>query len=136
MALNPSTSVASRDLALNAAFDVLNSGKAGGFDGTQPTNANTAIGAQVKLFECALSATAFAASSSASKAANSITADSSPDATGTLAWCSFYASSRATTGTHDCSAGTSGANINFNTLSIVSAVGSVSITSFTVTQAT
>jgi hypothetical protein len=132
MALNPKTAVASRNLALDAAFDILNSGKFRGYDSTQPTDADTALGAQVLLFDCALNATAFAAAGSGSKAANAITNDSSADATGTLTWCSLLNSSNVRK--MDMSAGTSGANANFNTVSIVAA-GTVSITSCTVTQA-
>lgn len=134
MALNPKTSVASRNLALNAAFDVLNGG---GFlriyDGTQPTDADTAIGAQVKLAELALSTTAFAAASGASKAASAITADSSADATGTATWATLVKSD-GTTRVMDMSVGTSGANLNLNSVAI-SAGANVSVSSLTISQA-
>lgn len=133
MALNPSTTVASRNLALNAAFDVLNSGFLDIYDGTQPASADTAITSQVKLAHLTLSATAFAAASSASKTANTITADSSADATGTATWYRLY-QSNGTTAVMDGSVGTSGANLNLNTVSIV-AGASVAVSSFTVTQA-
>ena len=54
MALNPKTGIASRNLALNAAFDILNNGKLIIFDGSQPTDADTALGAQVDLADLAV----------------------------------------------------------------------------------
>lgn len=134
MALNAQTSIASRNLALDAAFDILNSGKLQVYDSTQPTNANTALGAQVKLADLSLNATAFAAAASASKSANSITQDSSADATGTATWGTLVASSRATTGTLDFSVGTSGANMNLNSVAISSGA-IVACSAFTITQA-
>lgn len=132
-ALNPKTRGASRDAALDAAFPAaLNSGLLRGYDGTQPTDADTALGAQVKLFECTLNATAFAASSSQSKAANAITADSSADASGTCTWGTITTSG----GTRyiDFSVGTSGANLNLNSVAISSGAN-VSCSAFTLTQA-
>ncbi len=132
-ALNPKTTSARRDAALDAAFGSgLNSGFLRGYDGTQPTDADTALGAQVKLFECTLNATAFAASSGGSKAANAITADSAADATGTCTWGTIVTS--AGTRYMDFSAGTAGCNLNLNTASIVTGA-QVTISSFTVTQA-
>src|SRR5437868_12350871 len=115
MALNPKTSVASRNLALNAAFDVLNNGFLDIYDGTQPTDADTAIGSQVKLAHLSLAATAFGAASSASKAAGTITSDSSADATGTATWFRLWKSD-GTTAVMDGSVGTSGANLNLNSV--------------------
>ncbi len=134
MALNPKTSLASRALALNAAFDILNSGSLKIYDGTQPTDADTALGAQVDLADLALSATAFAAASAGSKVANSITQDSAANASSTATWATLVASSRATTGTIDMSVGTSGANLNLNSVAISSGAA-VSCSSLTITQA-
>lgn len=132
MALSPKTAVASRNLALDAAFDVLNSGKLRIYDGTQPSDADTALGAQVLLADLALGSTAFAAASSGSKAANSITQDSSADATGTATWGSLLNSSNVRK--LDYSVGTSGANLNLNSVAISSGAA-VSVSSFTITQA-
>jgi hypothetical protein len=134
MALNPKTGVASRNLALNAAFDILNSGKLRIYDSTQPTDADTALGAQVLLADLTFGSTAFAAAASGSKAANSITQDSSADATGIATWGTLVASTRATVGTLDFSVGTSGANLNMNSVAISSGAA-VSCSSFTITQA-
>jgi|SRR6478609_3752000 len=134
MALNPKTGIASRNLALNAAFDILNSGKFRIYDSTQPTDADTALGAQVLLADLTLNATAFAAAASASKSANSITQDSSADASGTATWATLVASSRATTGTMDMSAGTATVNLVLNSAAISSGAA-VSCSSLTITQA-
>ena len=136
MALNPKTAVARRNAALDAAFDVLNSGRLGIFDGTQPTDADTALGAQVLLAELTLGATAFAAAAAGSKSANSITQDSSANATGTATWASLYPSARTTTGTMDMSAGVSGStpNLVLNSAAISSGAA-VSCSSLAITQA-
>jgi hypothetical protein len=134
VALNPKTAVAARNLALDAAFDTLNGDLFGVFDGTQPTDADTALGAQNLLAELTMNATAFGAAAAGSKAANAITQDSSADATGTAAWASLYATARTTVGTMDMSAGTSGANLNLNSTSISSGAA-VSCSSLTITQA-
>ena len=132
MALNPKTAVARRNAALDAAFDALDSGKLRGYDSTQPTDADTALGAQVVLFDCALGADSFAAASAGSKAANAISNDASADATGTLTWCSLLTSGN--TRLFDGSAGTGTVNLVMNTASIVAAAV-VSISSWTFTQA-
>ncbi len=136
MALNPKTAVASRNLALNAAFDPLNGGFLRIYDGTQPTDADTALGAQVLLAELTLNATAFAAASAGAKAANAITSDSSANATGTATWASLVKSGgvRATDTVMDMSVGTSGANLNLNSVAI-SAGAAVAVTSLSVSQA-
>ncbi len=134
MALNPKTSLASRALALNAAFDILNAGKFIVYDGTQPTDADTPLGVQQDLADLTLSGTAFAAASAGSKVANAITQDSSANATATATWATLVVTSRTTTGTMDMSVGTSGANLNMNSTSIVSGAA-VSCSSLTITQA-
>lgn len=132
-ALSPKTRGASRDAALDAAFPAaLNSGFLRIYDSTQPTDADTALGAQVLLAELTLNATAFAASSSQSKAANAITADSSANATGTATWGTITTS--AGTRYIDFSAGTATVNLTLNTASIVSGAN-VSCSAFTITQA-
>lgn len=136
MALNPKTAVASRNLALNAAFDPLNGGFLRIYDGVQPADADAALSGNVLLAELALNATAFAAASAGSKTANAITADSSANATGTATWASLVRSGgvRATDTVMDMSVGTSGANLNLNSVAI-QAGAAVSVTSLTITQA-
>jgi len=131
--VHPKTAASRRNAALDSAFDtVLNSGFLRIYDSTQPTDADTALGAQVLLAELTLNATAFAAASAGSKAANAITADSSANATGTATWGSLVTSG--STRLHDFSVGTSGANLNLNTTSIVSGA-QVSVSAFTITMA-
>lgn len=132
MALNPKLSIASRNLALNAALDVLNGGHVLILDGTQATDADTAIGSQVTLANVGMNATAFAAASSASKTANAFTQDSSADATGTASWYRMRTSGN--TAVWDGTVGTSSANINFNSVAIQSGAA-VQITSFSATMA-
>ncbi len=87
----------------------------------------------MKLAELALSSTAFAAASAGSKTAAAITADSSADATGTATWFTLVKSD-GTTRVLDGSVGTSGANLNLNSVAI-SAGATVSVTSLAVTMA-
>ena len=100
------------------------------YDGAQPTNPDTALGAQVKLARLPLSADAFADAAAGVGTANAITDDSSADATGTAAW--FAITTSGGTRLIEGSVGTSGANLNLNTVSIV-AGAIVSVTSFTLT---
>lgn len=132
MALNSKTRVAGRNAALDAAFDVLDSGKFRWYDSTQPTDADTALGAQVLLADQALGADSFAAASSGSKVANAISNDSAADATGTAAWMTTTLSNN--TRVYDGSVGTGTHNLVANTTSIVSGAV-VSVSSWTFTQA-
>ena len=132
MALNPKLSNAEANVAANAVCANANSGFLRIYDGTQPTDADTAIGAQVLLAELTFNATAFGAAVNGVATANAITADSSANATGTATW--FRAvRSNGTSVLFDGSVGTSGADLNLNTTSIVSGA-SVSVSSFTYTQ--
>lgn len=100
------------------------------YDSTQPTNVATALGAQVLLAELPLSATAFGAAAAGVLTANAITTDASANATGTATWGTLTTSG----GTRivDFSVGTSGADLNLNSVSIT-AGGSVAVSSFTIT---
>jgi len=132
MALNPKTCLAFRDLALNAAFDALGSGAfLRVYDGAQPTDSDTALGAQVLLASLPMSSTPFAASSAASKAANAISS-ATILATSTATWASLVTSGGVRK--QDFSVGTAGANLNFNSVAFV--IGATcSVSSFTETQA-
>lgn len=132
MALNPKTSVAARNLALDAAINSVGaSGLMRWYDGTQPADADTAITSQVKLAELPLSATGFSAASAGSKAANAITSAAAL-ATSTATWGTICTSGG--TRVMDYSIGTSGANLNLNAVAIVTSA-TCSCSSFTVTQA-
>jgi hypothetical protein len=110
----------------------LNSGYLRIYDGTQPTNADTAIGAQVLLAELTFSATAAPAASNGLITFNAITADSSANATGTPTW--FRAlQSNGTTVVMDGSVGASGCNLNLTGLTGGQIIigGTVSVSGFT-----
>lgn len=138
MALNPKTNIASRNAALNAIFDTLNSGNLRVADGTQPTDADTALGAQVSLADLALGATAFAAASAGSKAANAITQDSSINSSSTATWATLQATGVAFSGSnarvHDMSVGTATSNIVFNSVAF-SAGAACQVTSLSISMA-
>jgi hypothetical protein len=138
---NPFFSDATTEASVNAVAALVNSGNISIYSGSQPTDANTAITSQVLLASCAFGSTAFgsavASGSAGSKVvtatANTISSDTSAAATGTAAWFRAYKSD-GVTGAFDGSVGTSGCDLNLNTVSIVSGA-TVSVTSFTITQA-
>jgi hypothetical protein len=142
VANNPFFADATVIAGIDAVTLLLNSGKLEIYTGTQPTDANTALGAQTLLSTLTFGSTAFvspavASGSAGSKivtaTANTITSDTSAAATGTAAWFRAFKSD-GTTVVMDGSVGTSGADLNLNTLSIVTGA-TVSCTSFTITQA-
>jgi hypothetical protein len=100
------------------------------YDGSQPANPGTAVTTQTLLAELACSATFAPGASSGVLTANTITTDSSANATGSASWYRLCTSGG--TGVVDGSVATSGADLNFNTTSIV-AGGPVAVTSFTYT---
>ena len=136
MASNVHVTAARRNAMIDNLTATLNSGFLDIYDSTgtgQPANADTAITTQVKLASLTFNATAFGAASSGSATANAITDDSAADATGTATWARWWQSNH-TTPVLDCSVGSSGADINFNTVSIV-INAAVSVTSLTVSIA-
>ena len=135
MANNLQITNAAASASADAVVDLLDVGGAGYlriYDGTQAATADTAIGAQVLLAELRFSATAFGAASNGVATAAAITADSAANATGTAAWFRALAGN-GTTAIFDGTVGTSGADLNLNTVSIVSGA-EVSVTSLTYTQ--
>ena len=132
MALSPKLSAASRALALDAALDVLNGGFIDVFDGSQPTNADTALGAQVKLARLSLNATAFAAASAGSKTAGAIVS-SAALASGTAAWYRLYKSD-GTTAVADGSVGLATSNLVLNAV-VFDLGATVSVTSLVYSMA-
>lgn len=132
MATSTRLAAAARNAAADAITALIGAnGRLKIYDGSQPTDPDTALGAQVLLANLALSADAFADAASGVSTANAITDDSSADATGTATWFSLTTSG----GTRiiDGSVGTSGANLNLNTTSIV-AGAAVGVSSLTLTQ--
>lgn len=122
---------------LNGFLDTLNTRLGSGallrfYSGTKPANADTALSGNTLLAELALSATPFAAASSRSVSVNTVTNDTSADATGTATFASFVTSGG--TRVIDVTVGTSGSDINVNTTSFV-AGAQVSVTSYSITLA-
>jgi len=133
MALNTHLSVASWNLALNAALDTpCNSGFIDIYDSTgtgQPATPDVAVTTQVKLAHLPLSATAFAAASAGSKTANAIT-NGTGLAVGTATWARVYKAD-GVTAVIDGSVGTGTTDFIINDVAITVG-GTVSLTSWTV----
>ena len=94
-------------------------------------DADTALGAQVLLATLTFNAAAFPGASNGVLTAAAITSDSSIDATGTAAWARIATSGGTTI--MDVTVGTSGEDINFNTVSFVTGA-SCAISSLTITM--
>jgi len=119
----------------NARLDAIttfvgNAGKLRIYNGTQPATGGTAT---TLLAELTLASPMAAGASSGVLTFSAITADSAADATGTATWARVVKSD-GTTFCFDCTVGTSGADINLNTVSIV-ANAQHSVTSATITEA-
>jgi len=132
MALNPKISNAAANAEADATARLLDNGYLRIYDGTQAVDADTALGAQVLLAELRYNATSAPAASGGVLTFNAITADSSANATGTATWFRSLKSD-GTTVVFDGSAGTSGANLNLNSVAIQSGAA-VSISSHTYTR--
>lgn len=115
----------------NALAPLLNNGYLRIYNGTQPTNADTAITSQTLLAELRFNATAAPSASNGVLTFNAITQDSSADNTGTASWFRCLASDGSTVYI-DGTVGTSGADLNLSTTSIV-AGAIVGVTSFVYT---
>lgn len=88
------------------------------YDGTPPANVGTALSSNTLLATCPLSSTAAGAASGGVLTFSAITSDSSADATGTASF--FRLLTSGATAVVQGTVGTSGADINFNTVSFVS----------------
>ena len=118
---------------------LLNSGYLEIYNGAQPADANTAVGAQVLLSSgMQFSSAAFGSFVPGGSprqvvaTANSISSDTNAAASGTATWFGAYKVD-GTTVVMDGSVGTVGCDLNLNTTAI-SAGATVSCTSFTLTQ--
>jgi hypothetical protein len=129
MAKNTQASDAAANAACGAITALLNSGLLRIYDGVQPTNGNTALGAQVLLAELTFGATAFAAAVAGVATANAIASDTSANAAGTASWFRCVKSD-GTSVVFDGSVGTTLANLNLNATAI-SAGAQVDVTSLT-----
>jgi len=101
------------------------------YDSTQPTNADTALGAQVLLAELRFNADAAAAATAGVLTINAITQDSNANNTGTASWFRALQADGSTV-MFDGTVGTSGCDLNIATTSIV-AGAIVGVTSFVYT---
>lgn len=139
MATATRISNAAAKAACDAIVDLIDGGAAAGtaklYTGTQATDPDTAVGAQTLLGTLTFSDPAFGNAADANPGgratASSITSDSSADATGTATW--FRTADSNAVAVMDGSVGTSGADMNLNTTSIVSGA-EIAITSWTVTM--
>jgi hypothetical protein len=131
MALNPKLSNVAANAEADGVCALANNGFLRIYDGTQAVTADTAVGAQVLLAELTFGATAFGAASAGVSTANAITQDSSANATGTATWFRVLKSD-GTTVLFDGSVGTSGANLNLNSVAITTGAA-VQVTALTFT---
>ena len=128
-----SLTTANRNRAADAVCARANSGSLRIYSGTAPASANAALSGNTLLANLALSATAFGAASSGIATANSITTDSSADASGTATFFRVLESD-GTTVVFQGTVGTSGAELNLSTTTITSG-GPVAVSSLTYEQA-
>jgi len=99
------------------------------YDGSRPASGGAAT---TLLAELTVSGAFAAAASGGVLTVNSVTADTSANATGTATW--FRVTTSGGTFVIDGNVGTSGSDLNLNTTSIVSGAN-VAISSFTITEA-
>jgi hypothetical protein len=138
MALNPHVTAARRKAMVDTLIAACSLGILRVYSGAQPTDADTAIGAQVVLAELTMNVTAFTspaavASTSHVLTANAITPDSSANATGTAAWFRLW-DAAGTTPLIDGTVGTAGTDLVINSVAI-SAGAAVSASSLTLALA-
>lgn len=133
MAADPRLTNEAAATAVNAITALLDGGGGAGYliiyDGTIPTTADTALGAQNALSTCTFSANSFGTSADGASTAASITG-STAGVAGTATWTRWYQNDGGTV--LDCTVGTSGEDINFNS-NVFSVGASVDITSLTIT---
>jgi hypothetical protein len=126
--------VAIRNAQLNQVTARIDGGTGAGllriYDGTRPAT-GAAITSQVLLAELTMSDPSAPAASGGVLTLSAITTDASANATGTASWFRIVQSD-GTTFAIDGNVGTSGSDLNLNSVSITSG-GSVAITSFTIT---
>lgn len=118
MANNPKLADVAANAAANAVVDQADGGTLRIYDGSQPADADTAVSGQTLLAELTLGSPAFGAASNGTATANTITADSSANATGTATW--FRVSTSGGAALFDGSVGTSDADLVMNSAAIQS----------------
>jgi hypothetical protein len=128
MALRLAT--ASRNLAVDAVGDALNSGTIEIYVGSQPTNVSDAPSTS-KLGTLTFSATAFGSPSNGVVTAAAITSDTNADASGTAGYARLMTSGAAVHSDATCGQGSG--DFNFDNAVIVSG-GTIAVSSLTLTQ--
>ena len=124
---------AQRSRAADAVTARANNGRLRIYSGTVPADANAALSGNTLLADLTFGATAFGAAANGVATANAITADSSADNTGTATFFRVLESDL-TTVVFQGTVGTSGAELNLSSVSII-AGGPVSVSALTYTQA-
>lgn len=104
------------------------------YDGTQPADADTAVGTQTLLAELTFTDPAAPAASGGVLTMSSITSDTSADATGTATWFRVVTSANAAVFDGDVSTVAAGTgDLQLDSTSIT-ATQTVNVTSFTITE--
>lgn len=132
MALKFSTSLRN-SRADNIATAIGSAGVLRIYDGTRPANVGTAVTTQVLLAELTCGSPFAPSASGGVLTANSITQDSSANATGTASWFRLFTSGGTAVVDGDVTATGGGGDLTLNTVSIV-AGGPVSVTSAVFTE--
>lgn len=121
-----------RNSRLNEVTALMDAGAAGAtlsiYDSTRPATGGAAT---TLLATLTFSTTSFPAAASGTMTANAITSDTSADATSTATW--FRVADSDATFVFDGDVGTSGSDLNLNTVAIT-AGATVAITSFVLTE--
>jgi hypothetical protein len=124
------------DSGLNTLFDT--DGALNVYSGTIPADADADVGAGTLLATLTFNSNWIGAASAGVMTLAAIVSDTSVDASGTAAWFRMHDVSEGPTGSSatkkriDGTVGTSGADLNFNTVTFV-AGGTAAISSFTIT---
>lgn len=139
MALTPSIVTGARNAAADAVVDLVDAGASPGelriYSGTKPADANAALAGNTLLAALVGSDPFFGAAATGVATASAISSDTSADATGTATFFRIGSvNSGVFTPTMQGEVGTSGSDLNLSSTSIT-AGGTVSVTSFTYTQA-
>lgn len=130
--LDTKISIAAVNRALDAALDPLDGGYLEIYDGAKPPSPDVPVTTQVKLAQCALSATAFQAAVAGVKTANGI-GDGVGLAAGTPTWFRSFQTNDLTA-VIDGTAGAIGTNLLLDA-SVIDVGDPISVLSWTVAQA-
>ena len=128
MSTNTHVSIAGWDAALNAILALANGGTVTIYDGSQPADPDVAVTSQTALVTMSLSSTAAGSASAGTATMNAVTSAVAGNS-GTASWFRVFASGGAAV--VDGDVGTSGADMNFTTVTFVSGV-TYGITSWSV----